>query len=378
MLQPSAFHKLLSHFPTLIPLDLAHTSYTGFITISSTPFRISLASDCSTFFADKRLHTLLQPCLLSLQQRLQSATHPHEFLLELRDLAERQIAQTHTNTHTFASGLPSAQFYELLLSEISNIGWQKVASITENMRVLDLLVTSSANRTHTINITLPIDYPLHPPKCITSLPVEFHLDWYPDSTLAALLRQFKEQVEAFRDFFHAMSDLDEHTNILEPEHPTMRETYRRLMLDGHCSLRIDIDPQQPIKGFPECRFLGSEAAITPFKERLNRNIHLWDMSGRTLPRENLQRVLEIEFCKSEGENRGEGEGEGTECGICYAYRLEEAVPDVACDLPECGKAYHSKCLVEWLRALPDTRESFGTISGNCVYCEHAISVAVDE
>lgn len=378
MPQSSAFHKLLSHFPTLIPLDPAHTAYTGFITISSTPFRISIASDCSAFSAEKHLSTLLQPCLSTLQQRLQSARYPHEFLLELRDLAERQIAQNYSTTQDFASGLPSAKFYERLLDELSSIGWQKVSSITENMRVLDLFVTSRANRNHTINITLPVDYPLHPPKCITSLPVEFNFDWHPASTLTSLLLQFKEQVEAFQDFFRAMTDLDEHTNVLEPEHPTMRETYRRIMLDGHCSLRIDIDPQLPIKGFPECRFLGSEAAIAPYKERLNRNIHLWDMSGDKLPRENLQCVLEIELSKQEREENGMSVGEGGECGICYAYRLEEAIPDVACDLAECGKAYHLQCLVEWLRALPDTRESFGTISGHCVYCEHPISVAVDE
>lgn len=95
-----------------------------------------------------------------------------------------------------------------------------------------------------------------------------------------------------------------------------------------------------------------------------------------------------------------------ECGICYVYRLEAAVPDRVCDNPKCCRPYHTACLVEWLRAIPapqggsgiletlwgwagvphrhyafryrpaPTRQSFDTLFGECVYCQHSITVKV--
>ena len=35
-----------------------------------------------------------------------------------------------------------------------------------------------------------------------------------------------------------------------------------------------------------------------------------------------------------------------ECGICYAYRLNDLIPDRACDDSRCGQPFHSLCLYE--------------------------------
>ena len=35
-----------------------------------------------------------------------------------------------------------------------------------------------------------------------------------------------------------------------------------------------------------------------------------------------------------------------ECGICYAYRLNDAIPDKACDDPRCSQPFHNTCLYE--------------------------------
>ena len=36
----------------------------------------------------------------------------------------------------------------------------------------------------------------------------------------------------------------------------------------------------------------------------------------------------------------------TECGICYAYRFNDEVPDQTCDDSHCVQTFHSSCLVE--------------------------------
>jgi len=35
-----------------------------------------------------------------------------------------------------------------------------------------------------------------------------------------------------------------------------------------------------------------------------------------------------------------------ECGICYAYRMEEEIPDEVCNDSRCQQAYHKSCLIE--------------------------------
>lgn len=376
---PSAPHeKILSDFPTLIPANTNFTRFTGFITISNTPFRISISSDLSTFSADASLGELLKPVLPVLKQSITTCQTAHEFLLELRDLTERQIKKA-TSTLTDAPTpliTPPAAFYETLLNQISNIGWSKVTSLSSDMLYLSLTIQDSNSHSHTLTLNLPANFPSSPPQCLASLPVPFTPTWSHTCTLSSLVDQFRSQVESFQPFFSAMHDLDTHTHILEPPHPTTGDTYRRLLLDTHTSLRLDLNPHAPLKAFPECRFLGSEAAITPYKRLLNENIHLWDTSGNILPRQNLETVLKLKLPKPPATNSSQDLG--IECGICYAYRLDDKLPDVVCDLAECGKPYHRQCLVEWLRALPDSRENFGTISGNCVYCERGISVALSE
>lgn len=35
-----------------------------------------------------------------------------------------------------------------------------------------------------------------------------------------------------------------------------------------------------------------------------------------------------------------------ECGICYSYRLDSAIPDQVCNDPRCGQPFHQACLYE--------------------------------
>jgi len=79
----------------------------------------------------------------------------------------------------------------------------------------------------------------------------------------------------------------------------------------------------------------------------------------------------------------------TECGICYSFNgaeygsdtqhdnttdSEAQMPDQVCPNSQCGKMFHKNCLVEWLRAVPSSRSSFGTIFGSCPYCCERLSV----
>ena len=62
----------------------------------------------------------------------------------------------------------------------------------------------------------------------------------------------------------------------------------------------------------------------------------------------------------------------SECAVCYTYRVDGKVPEVACD--GCSKPFHTACLVEWLRAVPTTQTSFNRLYGECPYCQRPITV----
>lgn len=381
----SSVRRLLSEFPSLVPCDSSLSAYAGFVKFGNNEYRVRIAADCSYFDADDELTAILAPKMSTLYQRLGTTTTAYNFLFEVRDVVEQELGQEAVDGRSQKLAvdciLPPAAYYDRLLQHISSIGWEHVSALDQSMRTIDLVVVDIASRSHTLNLSLSPDFPSARPICVVDLPGDFQPSWDKgEQTLSSLLNQFRKTIEKYQDLFRAMDDFDHHTRVLEPERPTRRDSYRRIALGKHTSIRINLETVSPLTTYPECRFLGSEAAVAPLRQRLNENMHHWDNSGNVLPRNNLESILNIELPEALNsvtlaKLTAEGELED-ECGICYTYRLDDGVPEVACDKPECGKAYHRQCLFEWLRALPDTRESFGTLSGNCVYCEEPISVTI--
>lgn len=85
----------------------------------------------------------------------------------------------------------------------------------------------------------------------------------------------------------------------------------------------------------------------------------------------------LEIALPSGSAAEQEENAGT-CGICYSYYTDAGggreAPDVNCDNGPCGRPYHRSCLVEWLRGVSDTRQSFNILFGQCVYCSAPLSV----
>ncbi|KAG4154028.1 hypothetical protein ERO13_D03G032000v2 [Gossypium hirsutum] len=51
--------------------------------------------------------------------------------------------------------------------------------------------------------------------------------------------------------------------------------------------------------------------------------------------------------------------------------------DYTCENNSCSKAFHSMCLVDWLRSITTTRQSFNVLFGNCPYCSEPIAVKIN-
>lgn len=368
--------RVLRDFPCLTPLNVDLTSLRGYVRFANMSFRVQLRIDCGSLQVDSALHTLLAPHASAVVRRLSLAPDSHALLLELKALVERATNSLDnsgtapmTNTE-HATVLPPRAFYERLLKDISTIGWARVR-LHESLSHLDVTCIDAAQRNHVLSLTLA---PGVDPVVEAALPEPFVAPAGAD--IVQIVQLFEQILNDFQSVWNALDDIDQRCHVLEPERPTRAQIFRRIAVDSRSSLRIELDPRSPIVAFPTVRFLGAAAVVAPMRKHLNERVHLWDASGDTLPIANIQRVLDIELPTPPKKNAlADSE---VECGICYTYRLDGAVPDIACDRQECAKPYHRECLVEWLRALPNTRQSFDTLMGACVYCEHPITVCTEE
>ncbi len=362
---------VLSVCPRLIQFSPHY--YEGFVTAKNQDFHIKITLPPgerrtlhgTTIECEWRLKHLLRHNLQLLKQRLQNSSSLAGFLVEFVSVLESQIDK---KSLSIPQG-DAAKHYAALLQEIETLGWDKLNYIDSEFKQIHLKATDEGGRGHVIQINLPDRYPELPPLCKTDLPRPFEPIWSgTHSSLMKLYQQFAEQLQEYQVLWDQLGSLDRNTWILEPEKPVYSCMYRRIALESNASLQIEVNPQHP-RLMPECRFLGADHVISPLKEKLNQQLHLWDPECNLL--ENLQTVLGVEFPSPSTTKK---EDFSADCGICYAYRLDSHIPDQVCDDSRCAQPFHQNCLYEWLRALPDSRQSFNTVFGECPYCSKPITV----
>ncbi|XP_069810711.1 E3 ubiquitin-protein ligase FANCL isoform X3 [Dendropsophus ebraccatus] len=211
-------------------------------------------------------------------------------------------------------------------------------------------------------------YPYKAPDCCADLPVAFSVSWTPQSNIQDIYNQVLSTLESLKVFWDALDEIDRKTWVLEPEKPTRSATMRRIAIGNNVSITIDVDPRHPTM-FPESYFLGADHVVQPLKDKLNSNVHLWDPEVGLL--QNLKDILEIDFPSRSDFDKSDFT---MDCGICYAYRLDSAIPEQVCDDPHCAQPFHQACLYEWLKGLPSSRQSFNIIYGECPYCTKPITL----
>lgn len=201
-----------------------------------------------------------------------------------------------------------------------------------------------------------------------------------------ILRQYETVIDQIQDFLSVMHELDSTVCILEPENCTPAHTMRRIAVGSHSSIQIEVDPLMPYS-IPNIRFLGADAVVGPMKESWMRHVHTqWKQPHKTKDTieiedkkefnivSNLERALNIKLPRKDEMEKTSSEFSG-ECGVCYAYKgSNDKIPDKVCDNVRCCMPFHSSCLVQWLRALPDVRQIFDTLTGKCPYCQEPIHV----
>ncbi|XP_022093066.1 E3 ubiquitin-protein ligase FANCL-like isoform X2 [Acanthaster planci] len=365
--------------PRLVPLNQQQTCWEGLICVKGNELhlRIELPKDGdhrkARLFGDWSLNQHLRSYRHLIGQRLLNTPDLATFLSELKNILEHTM-EHHSEASKAQPGVTMATRCSQVIHDVARLGWEKLSSIDSSFSSLQLICQGPGGSKHYITVHLDAQHPIVAPTCSTDLPGEtFELLWTHQSTLADIYRQFEGSLAKYREFWDTVAEIDNQTWVLEPERPKPSDTSRRIALGNNSSIQVTVDPLYP-RMLPEFKFLGADHVINPMREKLNANLKAWD-PGRSLL-SNLKALLDIHFPSPQSSRR---EDFNEECGICYSYRLEGAIPDRACDNPQCNKPFHYSCLYEWLCCLPTSHQTmskfgFNTIFGKCPYCEEPVKI----
>ncbi|XP_051141453.1 uncharacterized protein LOC127258592 isoform X2 [Andrographis paniculata] len=270
----------------------------------------------------------------------------------------------------------SSSFCRRIYSEIEEVGWENLVRLGNDLTFLCFRVMDSKGRQHILEITLDETYPRRPPSVSVGLPYNFNLEWFPKSKLRDVVQQFQRHVDQLHDFSTTMDDIDRFL-VTEPINSHHAASSRHIKIGHDCYVVVSINVDDPLS-LPECRFLGSDAAVNTLMKMWKRNSKRWDR-GKPFP-ENFEHVFDSPSLQQPCAEKNK---EQVECGICYSQYLpiddelgakSGSATDYTCENAHCNRAFHTICLVDWLRSITTTRRSFDVLFGNCPYCSDPVAV----
>ena len=264
---------------------------------------------------------------------------------------------------------PPAQFFQRVLDEIREIGWDRVTRVDPTLSFFEVSFHDSKNRKIEIRFDLEHGFPRTIPKVTGNLPIPVNFEWNPQtSKLVDVVNQYKEMTPMFDIFWRQLEEIDKEGYVIEPREPSLNCCMRRIVLTPQVQIQIEVNPRKPLS-VPKLSFIGAENASRQMTEVFERNIGNWDLSLSL--KSNLENVLELELRKPDDDEFKETD---FECGICYLDRFGAELPSIVCG--KCSKTFHRSCLVDWLRTRPDTEQSFQVVFGPCPYCNEQIQCSV--
>ncbi|OAD77547.1 hypothetical protein PHYBLDRAFT_141427 [Phycomyces blakesleeanus NRRL 1555(-)] len=330
-------------FPLIAPVDSEGKVYRGFLSIHNVDYSIEihlpdrLHKQNLAIFGEPTLQSLVKDKEDLIQKKIGQCEDINLLLTDLKEILETQAAVNTTTNF-------SAERYVVLLNELDILGFDVVKDMSDIMD--QITFEDQSNRTHQIRAHIPTDYPLTAPTLTIDLPCS------PPALLSTSLsdhiHHIYSLVSNYKDFFDCMDELDVHCRILDPDNPRTGDSWRRVALSHHCSVHIDINPDAP-RDIPRARFFGAEKRSGELRIAWQQGSHAWDTSQTLFV--NMKQILKdalVDLTKPQEEsNHNE-----VECGICYAYKLDQSVQETP----------------DWLRSSPASTRSFNVLFGKCPYC----------
>ncbi|KAI8926487.1 FANCL C-terminal domain-containing protein [Entophlyctis helioformis] len=288
----------------------------------------------------------------------------------------------------------SHTFLSSVVAELSAVGMHHVAKLDESLCSLAVRVDDAGGRPHTLTIALTPAYPSVPPRCFSDLPA----DMPPVLSIADAVRTYRECIHSLEPYWAELDDLDRRAVVVDKA-----TSMRRIAIAQHCTAMLKISHAEP-RSFPlHLSFLGPDRLVQDLNARVAAHRQDWCTSRSIV--DNLEMLLDVQIAVGQDEptptnikpdaSAAAAKAQSAfECGICLAYHLggsgalaggdaestdaseddPDNVPSFHCPNTQCGQAFHKACITEWLRSVPDTRQSLYLLLGPCPFCETPLPI----
>lgn len=350
---------VLLEYPTII--EVAPNKYEGFLTINEQDFAVAFKqTEDNKVIVNYKKSPKLVPYRLSID--LFTNNNTYNFLSKLEEFLGTQLKSVEYKLEPIN--------YKALVNDYSEFCkfYYNVqgSSISTDLRKIVLCYKDQNNRKFSIYLQIFYTKTYFIYKIIDKSIPSFEMENC--SSLITIYNSYTNLIESphMQTFFAVLDEIDANCWILDPEKPSYKETYRRIVLETNTSALLNIY-ENNAKGLPEIKIFGSHHRIQYFTDKIVENISNWEPDNNII--EELLKLFDIsEFPTKPLQISEDCLLNDGECCICFALRLENILPDVVCSNTSCNQIFHQKCLFQWLSAI-NAESSVYEIYGPCPNCE---------
>lgn len=249
-----------------------------------------------------------------------------------------------------------------VFSQLSDIGLSNIEELERDLNFIVFKVDEN-NPDFNLKIEIPSDFPCSPFKVDPAS--EIIVD--KDTTLQEVFNKHNQKVQEYKPIWQALSGLESRARVLE-ESRSLWDCKRIIPFAPGICIEIHLDPSEPFSP-PKIIILGPDRKIQPLLSSLAINIDLYDPDQNLAL--NIERILEVELPapSTQLSEKSSLDEENIDCGICYVYQLDNALPTEVCD--KCSRPFHMECLHEYLSTSHGVTRSHNTntIFGKCPICD---------
>lgn len=378
-------------------------SYCGFIPFNGEEFLIRITSDSPRqLYCCSRLRgLLLKEDKHIIDSRLSDPTRTGiQIVQDVVEVLERKTKKHYSE----AENCPDLRYFEKILLEIEAIGWDRVVSLSEDMRRITIRAVDSETRPHDLTLNLDGNPDFHKSRIEldANLPEPFSMhkiSLSSEPVLSQIFKSFITKLKDYQNLWNVLDEVDDRCKVLDPPRCDRSKLYRRIALSEQISMQINLAVDSPTS-MCEATFFGKKEMIAPFYDFYYKGPTLWNNNASLV--DNLEKILDVQFERQPVSLNTASQT--VECGVCCSFELtkqydtsnenisaqsntpnkrrrlnkvdgkEVSFPDCYCDNPNCSKAYHAICLEAWLSAVPSTKHTTDSLHGTCLYCDSSINV----
>jgi E3 ubiquitin-protein ligase FANCL len=236
-------------FPLLLPLNTTGTHYAGYIGVSQVQYEFEMVlreegklTSSTTFLSPSLGELLGQEGLRRMEKRRNESPNVTSFLIELQSLIQRAEKEKRDLQASAMLNIAQAATPRVCLAIVQELEgiWSHLEGAHPSLCSIQMNFRDSRGRKHIISVHLPPSYPSAPPTCLIEMPEPLVLSWGLQSTLKDVLRQYQSAAEKYITLWDELDEIDTNSWVLEPDKPSYSNTLRRIALESHCSVQIEL------------------------------------------------------------------------------------------------------------------------------------------